>query len=179
MPDLDFEHRDTPATLRQRPPPERSWLLPVRPELKARLELWKKLTFEPRKYGFHATLKAPFHLSSASTEQQLINALENFAALGQAPPVITPSVQMLSGFVAVVPAERQPAVDALAASCVTLFDAYRAPMTPQERARRVAAGLTASETANLDRWGYPYAFGDFRFHMTLTGRIAVSRRCTR
>ena len=32
------------------------------------------------------------------------------------------------------------------------------------------------QTENLDRWGYPYVFDDFRFHMTLTGRIDAGRR---
>jgi hypothetical protein len=28
---------------------------------------------------------------------------------------------------------------------------------------------------NLERWGYPYLFGDFRFHMTLTGKLVGER----
>jgi hypothetical protein len=44
-------------------------------------------------------------------------------------------------------------------------------MSAAERARRVAAGLNQSMIGNLDRWGYPYLFADFRFHMTLTGPL--------
>jgi hypothetical protein len=29
---------------------------------------WHSMVDEPRRYGFHATLKAPFHLSSACTK---------------------------------------------------------------------------------------------------------------
>ena len=29
---------------------------------------------------------------------------------------------------------------------------------------------------HLDRWGYPYVFEDFRFHMTLTGSLPAERR---
>jgi hypothetical protein len=137
---------------------------------------WDRLTEEPRRYGFHATLKAPFHLNSSVTEAQLVSALESFAALGHAVPVITPTIQMLSGFAAVVPARRQGAVDALAERCVVLFDAFRAPMLPQERARRLASDLSTSQIQNLDRWGYPFLFSDFRLHMTLTGRIDAGRR---
>ena len=36
--------------------------------------LWDRLTVEPRRYGFHATLKAPFHLSPSCTEAQLVSA---------------------------------------------------------------------------------------------------------
>jgi hypothetical protein len=39
----------------------------------------------------------------------------------------------------------------------------------------LASGLNPSQIANLDRWGYPYVFADFRFHMTLTGKIKVER----
>lgn len=137
---------------------------------------WEALTQEPRRYGFHATLKAPFYLSPSCTEAQLAAAVENFVALGRVVPVIAPEVRLLAGFVAIVPREPSPAVDALAADCVTIFDAYRAPMSPQERARRAASRLSAAQLANLDRWGYPYLFGEFRFHMTLTGRLDAKRR---
>jgi Protein of unknown function (DUF1045) len=75
-----------------------------------------------------------------------------------------------------VPEQPSAALNALAADCTTIFDAFRAPMTAQERARRLASGLNASQIQNLDRWGYPYLFADFRFHMTLTGKIDAERR---
>jgi putative phosphonate metabolism protein len=137
---------------------------------------WATLTHEPRRYGFHATLKAPFYLSPASDEAQLANALENFAAFARLVPTIIPTVRTIGNFVALVPQEPSPALDALAADCVTIFDAFRAPITPQERARRVAAGLNHRQIANLDRWGYPHLFDDFRFHMTLTGPVPPHRR---
>ena len=36
--------------------------------------------------------------------------------------------------------------------------------------------MTEGQVRNLDRWGYPYVFDDFRFHMTLTGPIDADRR---
>src|SRR5882672_12556065 len=36
--------------------------------------------------------------------------------------------------------------------------------------------LTARQLDHLERWGYPYVMEDFRFHMTLTGRLAAERR---
>jgi len=36
--------------------------------------------------------------------------------------------------------------------------------------------LTQRQCEHLDRWGYPYVMADFRFHMTLTGRLAAERR---
>lgn len=137
---------------------------------------WNELTAAPRRYGFHATLKAPFRLSPSCTEQQLVNALQSFAGLGQAVYSFTPAVRILNGFYAVVPLRAEAQLDSLAASCTTLFDAFRAPMSPRERARRIASGLSQSQIQYLDRWGYPYVFSEFRFHMTLTGDVPVRRR---
>lgn len=137
---------------------------------------WNEITAAPRPYGFHATLKAPFRLSPSCTERQLINALENFARLGHAVHSFAPTVRPFNGFIAVVPVKAEPALDSLAASCTTLFDAYRAPMSPQERARRIALGLNQSQIQNLDRWGHPYVMSEFRFHMTLTGSVPPRRR---
>lgn len=134
--------------------------------------LWRELTQEPRRYGFHATLKAPFHLSPSCTEAQLTSAFLSFAALGHAVGRIAPEVDLISGFTAVVPRQPSDAVAALADKCTTMFDAFRAPMSARERARRVAANLSQSQMHNLERWGYPYLFRDFRFHMTLTGKLA-------
>ncbi|HEX3162573.1 MAG TPA: DUF1045 domain-containing protein [Pseudolabrys sp.] len=144
--------------------------------LDAEPEFWDRLTAEPRRYGFHATLKAPFDLAPSCREAQLVSALHSFAGLGHAIAALTPAVQMLSGFAAIVPAAASPAIDELATKCTTIFDAFRAPMAAQERARRVASGLNQNQIANLDRWGYPYLFADFRFHMTLTSQVGVDRR---
>ena len=146
------------------------------PGFDAEPDLWDRLTAEPRRYGFHATLKAPFHLSPSCAEAQLVSALHSFAGLGHTIPAFTPMVQMLSGFAAIVPGAASPATDELAGKCTTIFDAFRAPMSAQERAQRVAAGLNQSQIANLDRWGYPFLFADFRFHMTLTGKIHLNQR---
>ena len=137
---------------------------------------WLKVTEEPRRYGFHATLKAPFHLSSSCSEAQLVSAFRSFAAFVRGPIAINPVLQMLGGFVAVLPDRPSPAVDALVADCTAIFDAFRAPMSAQERARRVASGLNPSQTENLHRWGYAYLFSDFHFHMTLTGKIGTRQR---
>jgi hypothetical protein len=67
-------------------------------------------------------------------------------------------------------------LDRLAQACVREFDRFRAPMSAPERARRMAARLTARQIEHLERWGYPYVFEDFRFHMTLTGPLAPPKR---
>jgi putative phosphonate metabolism protein len=137
---------------------------------------WRELTRDPRKYGFHATLKAPLSLAQGKTEAQLLAACESFAAVSRPVPVIVPIVHSISGFIAVVPAQSSAALERLAAECVSEFDAFRAPLTPDDRARRNPASLTPVQRRHLDRWGYPYVLEDFRFHMTLTGRLEDGRR---
>lgn len=144
-------------------------------EFEASAPDWRELTEEPRRYGFHATLKAPFALRSPHTQEELINAVQEFAGRGRARCTFTPAIRALGGFCAIVPDRRRPSIDALAAACTKEFDIYRAPMSAQERARRTASGLSQSQVQNLDRWGYPYVLSDFRFHMTLTGKLPAGR----
>jgi Protein of unknown function (DUF1045) len=147
--------------------------IPFLDELKGWPGSWREITEEPRRYGFHATLKAPFHLSPNCSESQLIDALEHFTNAHQGMPTFSPAVRMISGFAAIVPQQPEAEIKALATDCTITFDSFRAPMPSQERARRLAAGLTAEQIENLDRWGYPYLFADFRFHLTLTGKLGA------
>jgi putative phosphonate metabolism protein len=137
---------------------------------------WSELTREPRKYGFHATLKAPFHPLPSCTEADLTAELQRFSAIPRARPAIEPAIQSLGRFIAIVASEPSAEVDRLAADCVMAFDRFRRPLSSQERAKRLASHLTEGQIRNLDRWGYPYVFDDFRFHMTLTGPIDAGRR---
>lgn len=137
---------------------------------------WREVTEDPRKYGFHATLKAPTALADGSNEAALLDACAAFASRARRIPVIEPVVDAISGFIAVIPASRSDDLQQLAADCVTAFDPFRAPLTAEDRARRKPERLTARQCDYLDRWGYPYVMEEFRFHMTLTGRLSDERR---
>jgi putative phosphonate metabolism protein len=137
---------------------------------------WHELTQDPRKYGFHATLRAPIALAPGRTEAQLVAACELFADAARPVPLIKPVVDSISGFIAVIPSEPSSEIERLAADCTRAFDFFRAPLTPKDRARRNPAKLTARQCDYLDRWGYPYVMEEFRFHMTLTGRLPAERR---
>jgi putative phosphonate metabolism protein len=139
---------------------------------------WFALTAEPRTYGFHATLKAPFRLAAGRNADDLAAQFGTFASTSRAPVTITPVLRTIGRFAALVPGEPCPALDALAAECVCAFDGFRAPLSDGERRKRLTAPLTARHADNLDRWGYPYVFDDFRFHMTLTGPIAAASEKT-
>src|SRR6202048_5301196 len=137
---------------------------------------WRDLTKDPRQYGFHATLKPPLSLADDKTEAGLLSACEAFADTPREIPIIKPVIDSISGFIAVVPAEPPAGLIRLAADCVSVFDEVRAPLTAEERSRRNPSMLTARQLDHLDRWGYPYVMEDFRFHMTLTGRLAAEQR---
>jgi putative phosphonate metabolism protein len=137
---------------------------------------WREVTSDPRKYGFHATLKAPFALATGRTEAELVAACAAFAGEPRAIPQFRPVVDSISGFIAIIPAERSVPLEALAADCVTAFDSFRATLTMRDRARRNPEKLTERQRDHLDRWGYPYVMEEFRFHMTLTRRLDATRR---
>lgn len=134
------------------------------------------ITEEPARYGFHATLKAPFRLERSATGQDLLDAVERFA--GTRRPVAVPemTVNTIGNFVALAPAPPPPGLPELAAACVEVFDPFRAPMEQAELDRRRRAPLTPREDELLRRWGYPYVMDAFRFHMTLTGPLAEPDR---
>lgn len=144
-------------------------------DLLAQAPDWPALSADPRKYGFHATLKAPFPLPPEQDEAALIAAFDAFAKTPRDIPEIVPVVCAISGFTAVVPASPCTALSVLAQACVEAFEPFRAPMSAEDRARRKPEALTPRERDQLDRFGYPYVGDDFRFHMTLTGRLAPER----
>lgn len=137
---------------------------------------WPALTQEPRRYGFHGTLKAPFSLAERVQEGDFLQAARLFAV--RRAPVIVPALEvaLIGAFVALVPAEPSAPLSALATDCVRDLDAFRAPLDPADRLRRLKSPLSARQIAQLDGWGYPYIFEDFRFHMTLTGPLPLADR---
>jgi putative phosphonate metabolism protein len=150
--------------------------LPFPDEARRAATDWRDITSDPRKYGFHATLKAPMALAPGRTEAELVTACTAFGGIAREIPVIRPVVDSISGFIAVIPAEPTRELERLAADCVRDFDAFRAPLTADDRARRNPAKLSDRQRDYLDRWGYPYVMEEFRFHMTLTGRLDAERR---
>ena len=127
-------------------------------------------TAAPRRYGFHATLKAPFHLAEGRTAGELETTLHEFAGT-QRPFDIRLTLALFGRFLALVLSEPQPAMHALAAACVRRFDLFRAPLTAEDRERRHPEQLIEPQVALLDEWGYPFVLDQFQFHMTLTGAL--------
>jgi putative phosphonate metabolism protein len=137
------------------------------------------LTEAPRHYGFHGTLKPPFHLAQGCDVDDLQRAIAGFAAWQVAFEIAALQLREIGDFLALVPAGPAPALSRLADACVTEFDAYRAPSDAVEVAKRHAAGLTPRQAELLARWGYPYVLDEFRFHLTLTGAMPDPTERTR
>ena len=81
-------------------------------------EAWRELTAEPRRYGFHATIKAPFRLAAGLDEDALVLALRAFAN-AEAPFQVTLRMSVLGDFVALTTARETPAITALERRAVT------------------------------------------------------------
>ncbi len=128
-------------------------------------------TAEPRRYGFHATLVAPFRLGSDFGERDVLRAADALAD-GCAPFALSLAIARLGNFLALVPARSNTEVEALAGTAVDRFDLLRASLTDSEITRRRPERLSERQRAYLLRHGYPYVKEEFRFHMTLTGPVS-------
>lgn len=132
-------------------------------------------TAVPRRYGFHATLVAPFMLREDVAAEQLharVSALARSLRtlqLGRLEPA------RLGTFVALLPTADSAPIAELARTCVLCLDPVRAPLSQREFARR-ARDQDAHGIALVHRHGYAFVLDRFRFHMTLTGEIDLPRQ---
>ena len=81
------------------------------------------------------------------------------------------TLTQLGRFLALTPFGPLDGLQGIAEACVRDLDGFRAPAVEAELARRRKAGLSTRQEALLAQWGYPYVFAEFRFHMTLSGRL--------
>jgi putative phosphonate metabolism protein len=129
------------------------------------------LTAEPRRYGFHATLKPPMRLAPGCTWFAFLAAVRAVAdsiVPFELPPL---HVANLHGFLALRETAFCAPLQALCDRCVAELDYFRATPDTAELQRRRKSGLNPAQDAMLSRWGYPYVFETWFFHMTLTRRL--------
>ena len=134
-------------------------------------------TVSARRYGFHATIKAPMALAEGHDRAGLEMALATFARQ-QAPVSMGPvgAYVIGGGFLALTPAEQPQRITDFAATVVTMFEPYRAPLEAAERERRLKSPLTPRQIELVDAYGYPYVLEEFQLHMTLTDRLPAGRQ---
>lgn len=132
---------------------------------------WNALLADVRRYGWHATLRSPFTLSPDVDVAELRQALAAVAR-AHAPINVPLRSARLAGFPALRPVGDARAVHALANACVEAIEPLRLPLAEHDFQRR-ASGLDAIETHYLGRYGYPYVFERYRFHMTLSAPATI------
>lgn len=147
---------------------------PPRPEVPGLTQDPRDLTTQPRRYGFHATLKPPFALAPGTSQAALQQACKALAST--LPPVVIEALTLtrMGRFLALTATGDDGPLRDLAARVTRDLDPHRAAPEPAELARRRQARLSPRQEALLTRWGYPYVMEEFRFHLTLTGRLPRS-----
>lgn len=131
-----------------------------------------EITAQPRRYGFHATLKAPLSLRGNYSAADLTARLQTLAGTHKPVPLGPMQAAALGDFVALMPTQVPDGLIALAANCLTELDSFRAPLSDADLRRRRVEHLDAREQELLQLFGYPYVLERYRFHLTLTGPLA-------
>jgi putative phosphonate metabolism protein len=134
------------------------------------------ITAEPRLYGFHATLKPPMRLAEGCDWDDVLRAATRLADQTATFALPTLTVSGVFGFLALRETSPCPPLQALADASVAELDCFRAAPSDAELARRRHTKLTAQQDAMLVRWGYPYVFETWFFHMTLTRRLTADEK---
>jgi hypothetical protein len=129
------------------------------------------ITKDPRRYGFHGTIRAPFRPAYGMGLVEVAAAVALLAT--RLAPVVCPGLQIqnLQGFLALIPEGSDVGLMTLAASVVEATNALRQPLSDADMARRRPETLTQRQRDLLMLWGYPYVMEEFRFHLTLTDRL--------
>ncbi|MDZ4100161.1 MAG: DUF1045 domain-containing protein [Hydrogenophaga sp.] len=134
-------------------------------------EVFEALTADPRRYGWHATLKPPFRLREGIGLKDVDAAVQTLAGQFKAAAIPALRVEALGNFLALRPQDTPVAANALAAACVQALQPLSRPLSAEDLQRRRRAALTPHQNALLQRWGYPWVFDEFRFHCSLTGPL--------
>lgn len=129
------------------------------------------LTADPRRYGWHATLKAPFSLAAGQSLDDLRSAMQALASQWTAFDLPRLQVSDQGGFLALRPQGDVTQLNAMAAACVQQLHPLAQPLPDAELARRRQARLTPEQDRLLLAWGYPWVLDHFQFHLSLTGSL--------
>lgn len=132
----------------------------------------RELTSHPRRYGAHATLKAPFRLAVQYREDELLTAVEHFAGRCSAFTLPPLHIDRTKSFVALTLSRPEARVNAIADACTVEFDHFRAPPSAHDMARRLREPLDGEQRALLALWGYPHVLERYCFHISLTGDLS-------
>jgi hypothetical protein len=147
-------------------------------------ESWRGMTSDPRRYGFHATLKAPFPLRLDLDVGDLFDRVAEFASKSAPFDAGELCVSAIAArdrraFVALTPQGALKELRSFEASVVRDLDQLRGPVAGAGRERLGSEGLTPRQAYYRDAWGYPYVLDEFHPHFTLTNALADADRVAR
>lgn len=134
-------------------------------------ELFSSLTSDPKRYGWHATLKAPFKLAPEYEVGDLLLKLHQLAKTIKPFDLPMLEVSKAGGFLSLRPNEDSEQLNAVAAMCVKDLHSFALPLTLEELNRRRDSNLTPEQDKLLVAWGYPWVLDQYRFHFSLTGPL--------
>ncbi|OOG43628.1 DUF1045 domain-containing protein [Rhodanobacter sp. C05] len=125
-----------------------------------------------RRYGWHATIRAPFTLAADVVYDDVRRAV---AAVARdcASFELSLRIERLASFLALRPGVDGAAPQKLAATCLEALEPLRASRPNAAQDRR-GASLDAAELVLLQRYGYPYVLDRYRFHFTLSAPATES-----
>lgn len=134
------------------------------------------MTQNARKYGFHATLMAPFPLRKKYKYDDLRLRVTKLAEQTSSFPVSALRFKSLSGHLTLIPNHHATALNLLEERLVTKLNKFRKKKSGEAFKKRLQVKLNALEREYLDDYGYPYVLDHFRFHFTLSDRADKPER---
>lgn len=134
-------------------------------------KLFHSLISEPKRYGWHATIKAPFKLAPEYEVGDLLLKLHQLAKSFKPFDLPKLELSMEGGFLSLRPQIVSDQVNAFAAICVRNLQSFALPLTEEELTRRRKAKLTQEQDKLLVQWGYPWVLDAFNFHFSLTDSV--------
>lgn len=134
-------------------------------------DLFLSLTSEPKRYGWHATLKAPFTLKPEFDVGDLLFKLHQLTQSLKPFDLPTLEISTFGGFISLRPDMVSEQLNDVADRCVKDLHRFASPLTPTDLIRRRKANLTPNQDKLLLEWGYPWVLDEFNFHFSLTNSI--------
>ncbi len=134
-------------------------------------ETLRACTAAAARYGWHATMKAPFALKLGVEMDAVPKAFSSLAQSKKALTLPPLTLRHMGDYLALVPDASFSALQELAFDCVRALHPLAAPLSDQQLVQRRLTPFTASQDAMLLQWGYPFVGDEFQWHMTLTGSL--------
>ena len=133
---------------------------------------FSSLVLTPKQYGFHGTIKAPFRLKNEYTYNDLENKVREISKQIHSFYFDQLIIKKLGNFIGLIPTNNLK-INAVSNKFVEELDYLRDELSESEIKKRKPHKLTSNQKQMLFKWGYPYVFNEFKFHLTLTSKLNV------